>query len=287
MRETGVYRLAVGGGCFMNVKLNMLIDRLAEVEDVFFCPSCGDDCLAAGAAWVRWMEKEQPTGEAFEAARPKDLYFGPAPADQDVAALLREHESEVEGRRVDDVSQAVAEHVAENRIVGRCAGRMEWGARSLGNRSVLANASDANNVRKINDAIKMRDFWMPFAPSMLWEKSSRYVVPSAHTEPAEFMILAFPSTDEAQKQLIGGLHSKDLTCRPQMVRKEVNPGYYAVLQAYERQTGHSGLINTSFNIHGEPIVCSAADAFDTFLRSGLDVLAVGDYLVTKRGRSPQ
>jgi carbamoyltransferase len=155
---------------------------------------------------------------------------------------------------------------------------MEFGARSLGNRSILARADSLNTVRKINAAIKKRDFWMPFAPSVLWERQHDYVINKKET-PAPYMILGFRSKPLAEDHLIAGLHSFDLSCRPQLLQEDWNPKYYKLLKHFEELTGFGGLLNTSFNLHGHPVVCTPEDAIDTYVKSDLDVLAIEDYLV--------
>jgi carbamoyltransferase len=161
---------------------------------------------------------------------------------------------------------------------------MEWGARSLGNRAILADPRDLRNVRRLNAAIKKRDFWMPFAPSLLHERSSDYLL-NPRRLPAPFMINAFRTTPLAERDLACGLHPFDLTCRPQIVAREANPEFHHLISEFERITGVGGVINTSFNLHGEPIVCSPCDALRTFLNSDLDAVAIGKYLARRKSRA--
>jgi carbamoyltransferase len=158
---------------------------------------------------------------------------------------------------------------------------MEFGARALGNRSILVNPSDPATARTINSMIKERDFWMPFAPSILAERADDYLAsPSVERTDGEYMIMAYNTTD-AYGDLIAAIHPEDLTARPQLVTRASNPEFYGVLKAFENETGIGGVLNTSFNIHGEPIVRSARDALSTFRRSGLRYMALDDYLVRK------
>lgn len=158
-------------------------------------------------------------------------------------------------------------------------GRMEWGARSLGNRAILANPRQQQIIRQINKAIKMRDFWMPFAGSILAEDSHKYLI-GPNQETAEYMTVGFDTTKDAQDEMIAALHPFDLTSRPQIVTKERNPDYHRLISEFKKITGIGGILNTSFNIHGEPIVCSPKDAIETLLNSGLDYVAIENYLVT-------
>jgi carbamoyltransferase len=171
------------------------------------------------------------------------------------------------------------ELLAKGRIVARVQSRVEWGARALGNRSILADASDPSNVRRINDMIKMRDFWMPFAPSILSERASDYLVnPKGISAP--YMILSFDTT-ERRNEIQAAIHPADSTARPQVVQKEHNQTYWRLLDRFAAATGRGGLLNTSFNLHGEPLVASPEDALSTFVRSGLEYMALGEYVVSK------
>jgi carbamoyltransferase len=167
--------------------------------------------------------------------------------------------------------------VGEGKIVARFAGRLEFGPRALGNRSILADASDLKVIRKINFAIKHRDFWMPFAPTILQERMHEYLL---KPRDAPYMILAFDTT-EKRDDLIAGLHPFDCTCRPQTLNRTWNQGYRKVLEAFQEHKGYGGLLNTSFNIHGYPIVCTPEQALWTLDNSGLDALALGNYLISR------
>ena len=158
---------------------------------------------------------------------------------------------------------------------------MEFGQRALGNRSILADPRDPNTVRRINDAIKYRDFWMPFTPSMLDTHAERYLVnPKGLT--AQFMTTAFESTAAAQRDLPAALHPADLTARPQVVTREDNSGYYAIIEEFERMTGVGSVLNTSFNLHGDPIVLGPDAALRTLRESELDGVLLEDSLVLRR-----
>ena len=156
-----------------------------------------------------------------------------------------------------------------------------FGARALGNRSILANPSDHRVVPLINRMIKNRDFWMPFAPTILAERAPDYLFnPKQHASP--YMMLAMPTRAEAREALVAAIHPQDATARPQILERSWNPEYHAVISEFERRTGVGAVLNTSFNLHGEPVVCSAADAVDTFERSGLPHVAVGHWLISKK-----
>jgi len=166
-------------------------------------------------------------------------------------------------------------------VVARCAGRMEFGARALGNRSILANPSDHRVVGTINRMIKNRDFWMPFAPSILREREDDYVVnPKGLASP--YMMLAFATNPKRRDEITAALHPHDATARAHLVDEAWNPAYHRVLREFERRTGIGAVLNTSFNLHGEPLVGSPEDAVDTFERSGLSHLALDRWMISKK-----
>ncbi len=277
LRETGLRKLAVAGGCFMNVKGNMLLLDLAEVDELFVMPSGGDESCALGAAL--WVASQQGGPDA-EIPPLADLYWGPKYGEPDILEALQAEEGRVLSRQCNDIERECAALLAEHNIIGRCSGRMEWGARALGNRSIIANPSRPQNLRKLNAAIKMRDFWMPFAPSILWERRADYGVILKDMASC-YMTMACDSTPPARKELIAALHPYDFTMRPQFVRREHNAGYHRLISQFESITGIGGVLNTSFNLHGYPIVCSPKDALWTLLNSDLDYVALNDYLVWK------
>jgi carbamoyltransferase len=151
----------------------------------------------------------------------------------------------------------------------------------LGNRSILANPSRFENLHRINEAIKSRDFWMPFTPSILAEDMERYIVnPKGIYAP--YMCITFDTTPDARRDLIAAIHPRDLTARPQSVFRDWNPDYHELLSRFKSLTGIGGVLNTSFNLHGEPNVCSPQDAIRTVDQSGLQYLVMGRFLLEKK-----
>ncbi|TLZ79033.1 MAG: carbamoyltransferase [Methanobacteriota archaeon] len=278
VQTTGIGRVALSGGVFMNVKANKAIMELPEVEELFVYPSCGDETNAMGAAY--WVYAQRAGVETM--APLQDLYWGPQYTDEEIGRAVEgfTFSTPVRCARLEPVEPRVAALLAEGKVVARFAGREEFGARALGNRSILANPSDPAVVREINEMIKARDFWMPFAPSMLAARNGQYVVNPKHV-PSPYMILAFDTTDR-RNTIRAAIHPFDSTVRPQEVSAAWNPSYHALLAEFERFTGIGGILNTSFNLHGFPIVSSPEDALDVFDRSGLRYLAIGNWLVEKR-----
>ncbi|MDA1001687.1 MAG: hypothetical protein O2807_14365 [bacterium] len=165
--------------------------------------------------------------------------------------------------------------------MARVKGREEFGARALGNRSILANPKDPRVVAVINKMIKSRDFWMPFAPSVLAERADDYLVnPRGMKSP--YMMMTFDSTLRGRTELVAATHAYDGTMRPQILDSGYNPDYHRLIREFERLTGIGAVLNTSCNLHGEPIVSSPEDALHTFEDSGLPHLALGQYLISKK-----
>ena len=284
MRERhGGDRLALGGGVFMNVKANRLLAEEHWVRDLFVFPSCGDESNAVGAAYLGYLElcarsAVAPTPRPFGPA-----YLGPGLDDAEIERVIRSGDLAARHRvsEPERIEEKIAELLVSDGVVARCAGRMEFGARALGNRSILANPSDPRVVPLINRMIKNRDFWMPFAPTVLREREADYLAnPKGLASP--YMMLAFATNPKRRDELAAALHPHDGTARAHLLEEAWNPGYYRVIREFERRTGIGAVLNTSFNLHGEPLVASAQDAVDTFERSGLPHLALGRWLISKR-----
>jgi carbamoyltransferase len=282
IRLTGLRRVALGGGVFMNVKANQRILELPEVESLFVFPSCGDESNAVGAAyWVtaeRYAEMGRPVGDIPPL---RDVYWGADIEDADIEGALAGADRGCRVERPADIEVAVADLLARGEVVARCKGRMEFGARALGNRSILADPGRMQAIRVINDMIKNRDFWMPFASSMLAERQDEYIQ-NPKRVPSPYMILAFPSTERIG-EFRAGAHPYDLTVRPQTVERDWNPDYHRLIELFADRTGKAVLLNTSLNLHGYPMVAGAREALDVFMQSGLRYLALGPYLISKEG----
>jgi len=280
---TGLRRVCFAGGLAQNVKACKTIGELVCVDDIFVCPACGDTSLPIGACYYTMRDILIERGEDLSKLRPlRDAYLGPAPAEDDIERELETARNtlDVEITHGFDPEQ-IARLLADGVVVACCRGRMEFGLRALGNRSILADPRRFDTVRRINEAIKHRDFWMPFAPTVLAERADDYLVNPKHLR-SPFMTLAFDSTELAQRELPAAMHSGDLSLRPQILQEEDNPDYYGIVKAFEHETGIGGVLNTSFNLHGEPIVLDAVSAIDTFARSSLDALVLGDWLIRRK-----
>ena len=279
----GGERLALGGGVFMNVKANMLLAAEDWVRDLFVFPSCGDESNAVGAAYLGYVQRGAAEGRIPAPEPFGPAYLGPGLDDGEIQATLarRDTASWHTVSEHERIEEKIAEKLETDGVVARCAGRMEFGARALGNRSILAHPGRAKVVPLINRMIKQRDFWMPFAPSILQERADEYLENPKGLASA-YMMLAFATKPTRREDIVAAVHPADGTARAHILDEAWNPGYHAVIRAFERRTGIGAVLNTSFNLHGEPVVCSADDALDTFERSGLPHLALGRWLISKK-----
>jgi carbamoyltransferase len=268
-KRTGLSNVAVSGGVHANVKLNQRIREIDGVESVFVYPNMGDGGCGTGAAMLAFDRSVFP-------ARPQDIvYHGPDYSRPEIEAALRREK--LAYSRCDDVEDRVAELLAEDCIVGRFNGRMEYGPRALGNRSVLYPAGDPEVNQWLNQQLGRTEF-MPFAPAALADAAPRlFRNLSGCEKTAEFMTITFDCTDEMKRQCPAAVHV-DGTARPQLVSERTNPSFCRILRGYEARTGVSAIINTSFNMHEEPIVCTPDDAVRAFLLGNIDYLAIGPYL---------
>jgi carbamoyltransferase len=240
--------------------------------------SGGDESLSAGACFAASIEHEHR-------AQPiRHVYLGQTPgSDWQVGIIEAGHTTDeylvCEGVQAEEIAALLAADV----IVARCVGPSEFGARALGNRSILANPANAANLKTINDAIKNRDFWMPFTPSILEEHIDMYMLnPKSLDVP--YMTIGFETTDAARTDLAAALHPGDFSARPQAVKKSTNPEYWALIEAFRQKTGIPALLNTSLNLHGEPMNYSIAQAARTVAKSELQVLVMPDNrLLYKQG----
>lgn len=275
--KTGIRKAVFGGGVFMNVKANMLISEIEELDDVFFCPSCGDESTAIGAAYN--IAEQKGEGQIYPL---ESLYKGPCFEDDVLELVLDKYKEKVVWKKYSNIEKEIAKLLKEGRIVARFKGPAEWGARALGGRSILCRADDLRIIHRLNKSIKMRDFWMPFAPSIIEEDADRYIM-NPEGLSSRFMMLSFHTTDIARDEICAALHPFDNTCRVQLVSKDTNSSYHLLLKYFKELTGYSGFLNTSFNLHGYPIVGTPEMAVKTLLNSKLDVLAMENYLVERRG----
>jgi carbamoyltransferase len=271
VKMTGSRNVCLAGGVALNSKANGKILISGLVDDLFVQPAASDDGVALGAALASYLVNEG----RVPMTRLRQLYVGPQSTDQEIEKTLCTYK--LRATRMEDVAATAAEMLAEGRILGWFQGRMEFGPRALGARSILADPRDPEMNAKVNNAVKFREWWRPFAPALLAEAAPEYLE-SAYDSP--FMI--FTSVVRPEKRaVIPSVTHVDGTARPQTVEPDVNPLYYRTIEAFGERTGVPVIMNTSFNLRGEPIVCTPTDAIRTFFSSGMDALVIGPYLVEK------
>ena len=271
--KTGAKKIALSGGVFANVKLNQHILEKTGADEVYVFPNMGDGGLAAGAAFEIHKQKKPE----FMPYRMTNVYLGRAYSDTEIEKALKD--SGYPYRRHDVVEPVIARALADGKIVARFNGKMEYGPRALGNRSILYHCQDKSVNSWLNEQLNRTEF-MPFAPVMLREDAARYLAnyQDDHTHAAEFMTITYKVTPECQQTAPAITHI-DNTARPQLITQDVNPSYYQILNEYRKITGHTVLVNTSFNMHEEPIVRTPDEAISAFVQSRIPVLAMGNYIV--------
>ena len=274
VERTGHRRVALAGGTFANVRLNQKILELDGVDEIFIHPHMGDGGVALGSALdVTAREIGLAPTDISEA------YWGNAATEEEILATLRRYPVDYE--RLDDPSEAIGDALVAKQVIGLFNGRMEYGPRALGHRTILAEPTDPTMMHWLNDRLDRTEF-MPFAPIILEEDAPRYFKNfEAGRLPARFMTICFDVSDYGKKMAPGIVH-KDGTARPQTVNETDNAYIYRALSAYKRKSGLSLGINTSFNKHEEPIVCHPRDAVKELIRGGVDVLFLENYRITSK-----
>ncbi len=271
--RTGSRNLCMAGGVALNCVANRRILERSGFENLFVQPAAGDDGGALGAclwAWNMLLENEERW--TFDHA-----YLGPEFSDEEIEQVLRDNGAPYRTVGYDGIPAKAAELVAQDRIVGWFQGRLEWGPRALGSRSILANACNPDMKDILNARVKHREAFRPFAPVMPAEVQDEYI--DLPVESPYMLIVGDVVEDKHDK--VPAITHTDGTARPQSVRREVNPLYYDTLREFERITGVPVMVNTSFNVRGEPIVCTPQDAFNCFAGTGIDDLVIGPFWVRK------
>ncbi|MBT8378889.1 MAG: hypothetical protein KJN64_06650 [Ignavibacteria bacterium] len=269
--DTGLKKIALSGGVASNVKVNMMIRNLPECEECFVFPHMGDGGLAMGAAMYRNYELNKITNYKFES-----VAFGLEYSNEVIENELKR--TNLTYTKSPNPEKETAELINQGNIVLWFQGRMEYGPRALGSRSILALPDNLNIKDELNLKLKKRVWYQPFCPTILLEDAST-VLEDYNGHPDHFMTMAYKVRDEFKQKLIGVINI-DGSCRPQLLADN-NSKYVRLLKEIKTLTGYGVLLNTSFNIHGEPLVCSPKDAIDTFISTGIKYLIIGDLIVTQ------
>jgi len=275
LKQTGLHDLVLSGGVVANVKLNQRLKAIPGVERIFVHPNMGDGGCGTGAALMQFDGRT--ASHAIE-----DVYWGPDFSDDAIVEALQRAQLPFEQHR--PVEPKIAALIADGKVVARFNGRMEYGPRALGNRSILYHAKEPAVNQWLNQRLGRTEF-MPFAPATLYEDRHEYYQNVDGAEyAAQFMTVTFDCTERMKRESPAAVHV-DGTARPQLVTAQSNPSFHAILREFRTLTGNSSVINTSFNMHEEPIVCSPDDAIRAFLQGNLDYLAIGSMLVRHPGQA--
>lgn len=277
--KAGETDLAVAGGLFANVRINQKVAEIEGVRRLFVHPGMTDCGLAVGAALALCVD--DPAGTAMQRQHDviRDVYCGPEYSSSEIEAALQR--SGLEYTRSAVIEGEIAGLLAQGHVVARFAGRMEYGPRALGNRSILYQPADPSVNDWLNKDLRRTEF-MPFAPATLVEHAGdSYHNIERAADSARFMTVTYDCTDEMKRTCAGVVHV-DGTARPQLVHRQASPSFHAIIEEFHRLTGVPTVINTSFNMHEEPIVCSPDDAIRAFSLGHLDFLAIGDFMVPSR-----
>ena len=269
MKEFETDNLVYSGGISMNVKANLAISKIPQIKKFFVCGAGTDETLPIGACY-------DYAEHAGKSPKPLiDLYLG------DDSSYTVEELPDDGNYSISNFSSTdqILEQLLENKIIGVCRGRMEMGQRALGNRSIIADPRNPLNVEKINNSIKNRDFWMPFAP-MILEEYQDVLIENPKNIESPFMTIAF-DTINGKEKIPTAVHRSDGTARAQLLKKDVNPVLWDLIYQFYQKTGIPALLNTSLNLHGFPIVRSIDDAIHVFDSSKLDVLWLNDHIISK------
>lgn len=274
-RKYSLDKFSFSGGVFLNIKLTLKIMENVGFENVWVYPNPGDSGVALGAALLAYKQKggKLVREELFQAN------FGCEYSTSEIANALKLYKDKLVIEKIDSEKIAIniAKKIASGKVIGWYQGRCEWGPRALGQRSVMADPRDAKIKKRINDIMKKRDWFMPFACSMLEEKAGDYF---PNLKKAPFMIMADNVKRGVRKNIKAAIHI-DGTCRPQFVSKSINPLYWKTIYEFSKLTKVPAVLNTSFNKHGLPLVHSPKDAIDHLLWGCVDELMIGNFLVTR------
>ncbi len=271
VKDHKLENLCVAGGVAMNCKMNGEILRRSGCKNIFVQPASSDAGTALGAAMAVALEHGDPVRNPL-----KNCYYGPGFTNDQIRKDL--NNLKIPYAETDRPSEVAADMLADGKMVAWFQGRMEFGARALGGRSILANPLYPNIKEKVNAEVKYRENWRPFCPSMLADVKDKYL---KDANEASFMIVAYP-IQEAMRDKVPGIVHVDGTVRPQAVTREASPRFYELIEEVGKRTGHPVVLNTSFNVRSEPIICTPLEAVRCFYSNGLDALVMGNFVLKKQ-----
>jgi carbamoyltransferase len=276
-RTYGIDRICLSGGVALNVVMTGKVARSRMFKQTYVFPASGDDGASVGAAQY---VHHQVLGHRPGGAAVPSMSLGPAYAKDGVMRALESYANKVDFRRVERIEEAVADALADGKIVGWFSGRMEFGPRALGNRSILADPRAAEMREVVNQRVKLREEFRPFAPAALAERANDYY-DMRGVGRSDFMEFVVPATPLGRDKTKAVVHF-DGSARIQTVDRATNEPFWKVIEAFGRRTGVPVVLNTSFNVRGEPIVCTPQDAIRCFLSTDIDLLALENFVVSKK-----
>lgn len=300
---TGLKNLVMAGGTALNCVANGRIVEEELFENVWIQPAAGDAGGALGCALYAAYHVFGCKRHLEKMDSQRGSYLGPGFSDEQIGAFLDGNHIIYHHFADDDLFAVIAEYLADDKVIGLHHGRMEYGPRALGNRSIIANPMSENMQFDLNQKIKFRESFRPFAPAVLAEDVNRYFEFKGHSSP--YMTFTAPVKEELcirgdnkaeediyvminkKRSVIPAVTHVDYSARIQTVHKETNPFFYNLIQAFRDKTGCGVVLNTSFNVRGEPIVCTPEDSWQCFMHTGMDVLVLGNYLVIKEEQPDQ
>ncbi|AFH50427.1 Putative carbamoyl transferase [Ignavibacterium album JCM 16511] len=302
-KETGLKNVCLAGGVALNCVANGRLLREGPFENIWIQPAAGDAGGALGAALVGWYKYfNNPRNADGKTDQQKGSYLGPQFSDDEILSFIQSKNLKAKKLDEDELINTVADLIANEKVIGWFDGRMEFGPRALGARSIIGDARSPKMQATMNIKIKFREGFRPFAPSVLYEKIGDYF---EIDKESPYMLLVADVKKERRRNMteeeeklwgidklnvvrsdIPAITHVDYSARLQTVHKETNPRYYKLIETFEKKTGYAVIINTSFNVRGEPIVCTPEDAYKCFMRTNIDYLVLGNYLLAKEDQTP-
>jgi carbamoyltransferase len=302
-KETGLKDVCLAGGVALNCVANGRLLREGPFENIWIQPAAGDAGGALGAALIGWYKyHNKPRTADGKTDQQKGSYLGPQYSDEEINSFIKSNNLVTKKYEENELIRIVADLIANEKVIGWFDGRMEFGPRALGARSIIGDARSPKMQATMNIKIKFREGFRPFAPSVLYEKVSEYF---EFDKESPYMLLVADVKKERRRKMtpeeeklwgieklnvvrsdIPAITHVDYSARLQTVHKETNPRYYKLIEQFEKNTGCAVIINTSFNVRGEPIVCTPEDAYKCFMRTNIDYLVLGNYLLAKEDQIP-
>ena len=273
--------ISIAGGVGMNVKANMLIAKLPQVKYLYVPPTPDDTSQAIGALFAHIHNNQVNKKDKIKSFQSPYLGREEIINKSELKKYLENINVNAKVKIKKYNSKDIAKEIFKGKVVASYFGKEEFGARALGNRSILANPSSSTVKKKINEKIKNRDFWMPFACSISSKYCEKYINLDTHKSSYQFMTICTETTKIGADLLKAGIHPYDETCRPQIVYKSSNKKYFELIEDFGKISGVYALLNTSFNLHGYPIVSSVRDAISVFFKSNLDILILNEIVIKK------